>query len=1341
MAPKPSDENAQSKPVPRPANESKPTDTPRKMFSKFEIHKKLGSGGMGSVYLARDTELDRFVALKILPKDKADNPTLLKRFKSEAQAAATLRHDNIVMVYGAGEHEGYYYMVMEYVEGVDVHRLIAKKDQLSVKRSIEIVKQVGSALEHINSKGIVHRDIKPSNLFIQRDGIVKLGDLGLARSLEDSEEAGVTRAGTTVGTVDYISPEQARNSKAADIRSDIYSLGCTWYHMLTGLPPFPDGSLTNKLHAHAVKPPPNPQIVNEAVPDGVVAIMHRMMAKRPEDRYQTPTELIQDLEQSILTKQDIANTVLASLQEEDDFIEAESKTPIPPTTAPQDHSPKTPSPRNQPIQTPLPKAANKQKGSTEAGQTTTTSSEVQPTENPNNSSIRKMTIPSQRIDASTKGPTDDSFRMQVDPLKLVLAGGSTLILLAALIYGVNFLFQTMTTHGNSNQSGVVNEVGPLDNRQKDEQGNPEENPQGSQDGSESKDEKDKTASVTVKSIAQVEVEKRADQLSKEFFPILDASQRLHLQNYSWLNKFLISNAASDLKTLKVQRFSNRATANDAFDSVPLAYKNAPNKGAVIEIAGDQSLTLRPIRLVPSQHIVLRGISSRDGSRPLLMIEPSDVDPLFAVSKGTLEIENLDLVILPPRRMTSSARPLFQLDGGELFLNDSSISSIHPAPNSLIEMVPNAQLANRVVMQDVVVRGDGLTVAEEMSSTDELVSVNSLFINKSVPLFKLASSSEGTSESQISPPAINLQLFSSTCISGKNGLSIPAGLEGVFRVYSFKNLYAALESGNHFIPSGSPITMTKLGVDSSRPGVKMRWFEKGSNYSGWATLLHFADDSRTPVKNAKDWNKLWDLAVTDNQVKFDVWTTANQNRMGPLKELKATNLLGERGDGIGCNISSLEAPEGRLLLERYETRLLTKFAALFPLESEGSTAEEFKIPKESTEFFERLQSDEWADNTHFVLTSSVNNKDTLEIPWKPVSVTGKSLTIEFRPSKSSQKVLFRPETTTGDRALITVERGDLRLLNLGFDARTARNGELPRSVVDVLDGSFLLEHCLVQTTFQDPEEKMEPVLESVIRWRETEAVEKEFRTGRIIDSFLYSFNPPVHSSVEKSRLQILNSCLLSGSSVVRQEIIPEHQNPDNENFWTNSTLSSWNQFFEIVDRRNQSLDSNSIELEMFHLFLGPAYLNNQKTPELVRFNGQSLEKPFLRTTIAYVGRDDSVRTVMAYRNPDENESTVTTEDQTRLLTGYANPFDTLPEAGKLLSLKAPLPEKQERYVSPLSYAIDPNSAGDNVDGTPEFGADLDSLPSYMTGKKGAYSKGSNNKAWNRNSNAGSRGPEF
>src|SRR5690606_30393858 len=136
----------------------------------------------------------------------------------------------------------------------DMHELVAKRGVLPLKRSIDFMKQVVHALDHLNQRGFVHRDIKPSNLLVNKEGIVKLTDLGLARAVDESLESGITREGTTVGTVDYMAPEQARSSQAADIRSDIYALGCTWYHMLTGEPPFPTGSVTNKLYAHISKP-------------------------------------------------------------------------------------------------------------------------------------------------------------------------------------------------------------------------------------------------------------------------------------------------------------------------------------------------------------------------------------------------------------------------------------------------------------------------------------------------------------------------------------------------------------------------------------------------------------------------------------------------------------------------------------------------------------------------------------------------------------------------------------------------------------------------------------------------------------------------------------------------------------------------------------------------------------------------------------------------------------------------------------------------------------------------------------------------------------------------------
>ena len=290
-------------------------------LGKYQIEKKIGAGGMGAVFLARDMELKRTVALKVLPRDKAANPILVRRFRAEAQASAQLRHPNIVAVFDSGEADGYLYIAMEYVEGWDLYEMVSRRGTVPIRRSIEIIKQVASALQHAYEQNIVHRDIKPSNLLVARNGVVKLTDLGLARSVDDTLETNITRAGTTVGTVDYMSPEQARNSKLADIRSDLYSLGCTWYQMLTGSAPYPEGSVTNKLQAHAVKPIPDPRDKNPQVPEGLTAVIRRLMAKKPEDRYQTPADLIEDLNQSRLTQAAISREILSDLSDDEQTVD------------------------------------------------------------------------------------------------------------------------------------------------------------------------------------------------------------------------------------------------------------------------------------------------------------------------------------------------------------------------------------------------------------------------------------------------------------------------------------------------------------------------------------------------------------------------------------------------------------------------------------------------------------------------------------------------------------------------------------------------------------------------------------------------------------------------------------------------------------------------------------------------------------------------------------------------------------------------------------------------------------------------------------------------------------
>ena len=254
----------------------------------------IGQGGMGRVYLARDSRLNRQVALKILSPERISNPRAIARFQREARVGAQLQHENLVRIYDFGESNGRYFLVMEYIEGKTIGTLISEHGQLPPATAVRLARQVALGLEHAHLKGLIHRDVNPYNILVTRDGTAKLADLGLAIDL--SEEDHVTREGATVGTFDYVAPEQARHSHSADIRSDIYSLGCTMYHMCTGQVPFPSPSLPEKLFAHqALEPTPLEQVV-PGFPEGLAVVIHRMMRKSPDERYATPMQVVQALE-------------------------------------------------------------------------------------------------------------------------------------------------------------------------------------------------------------------------------------------------------------------------------------------------------------------------------------------------------------------------------------------------------------------------------------------------------------------------------------------------------------------------------------------------------------------------------------------------------------------------------------------------------------------------------------------------------------------------------------------------------------------------------------------------------------------------------------------------------------------------------------------------------------------------------------------------------------------------------------------------------------------------------------------------------------------------------------
>lgn len=262
----------------------------------FSILERIRTGGMGAVFKALDTRLNRVVALKVLPPAMTRDPLIVQRFQNEAQAAAQLDHENIARVYYIGEDQGLHFIAFEFVSGTNVRDLIQQHGRLPVPETVNYALQIASALVHTASQSVVHRDIKPSNIIIGPSGRAKLVDLGLARK-ENKDVAAVelTMAGTTLGTFDYISPEQARDPRSADTRSDIYSLGCTVYHMLTGEPPFPEGTVLQKLLQHQGDEAPDPSLKNRDVPESLCSIVRKMMAKDPRRRYQTAELLLRDL--------------------------------------------------------------------------------------------------------------------------------------------------------------------------------------------------------------------------------------------------------------------------------------------------------------------------------------------------------------------------------------------------------------------------------------------------------------------------------------------------------------------------------------------------------------------------------------------------------------------------------------------------------------------------------------------------------------------------------------------------------------------------------------------------------------------------------------------------------------------------------------------------------------------------------------------------------------------------------------------------------------------------------------------------------------------------------------
>jgi eukaryotic-like serine/threonine-protein kinase len=303
----------------------------------YVVLDKLGKGGMGAVYKAQHKRMKRIVALKMLPSSATKSSDSVKRFQQEVEAAARLSHPNIVTAYDADEAKGVHFLVMEYVEGRDLFALVKEKGTLSVARAVDYAVQAAKGLEYAHAQGVIHRDIKPHNLLLDNNGTVKILDMGLARieeavaGTDAMATEGLTQSGQVMGTLDYMPPEQALDTSTVDLRADIYSLGCTLHYLLTGKPPYSGDTVGKKIVAHRENPIPCLRGLRSDVPESLDAVFQKMLAKRPEGRPQSMSEVISQLQGCALAPGAAASSMslpdASPYSQTVDFLRGDTKPP------------------------------------------------------------------------------------------------------------------------------------------------------------------------------------------------------------------------------------------------------------------------------------------------------------------------------------------------------------------------------------------------------------------------------------------------------------------------------------------------------------------------------------------------------------------------------------------------------------------------------------------------------------------------------------------------------------------------------------------------------------------------------------------------------------------------------------------------------------------------------------------------------------------------------------------------------------------------------------------------------------------------------------------------------
>jgi serine/threonine protein kinase len=1160
----------------------------RTSLGKYQIQRELGTGGMGTVYLAIDTNLKRTIALKVLHRERTANDTLVRRFESEARAAAQLKHENIVTVYDAGQIDGNLFIALEFVDGTDIHELVARRGPIPLKRSIGFIKQIARALEHLNNQGFVHRDIKPSNLLLTKDGIVKLTDLGLARAVDESMQSNITREGTTVGTVDYMAPEQARNSQAADIRSDIYSLGCTWYQMLTGNPPFPDGSVTNKLYAHISKPRPDPRASNPNIPEEIVAIMQRMMARKTDDRYQTPQDLIKDLD-----------NLGSGFKRLEELLHSDADDNSPPSSTSARHTPAHGSPLPLPPRHPLKTKSDDSHppqrldvdgppsdSRTPARQLPARRMPAPARETPpvkGTSSDRQLPVGAtpgtgsgrQRLPSAKRGGiiSDEPVGKSRDsnrPLSETTSSAgwqpSTVqigIVVAAAAVGLLAWFGASYWNNGNASNGTDVTRNPFDPLARGQQASVVDDEGAKKSEKQATDEKrtKKTSGKQGKSLVVAD-SKSLGPVDKSIGAGLVAGRPGERAEFpAWIAELWdprspsVFKGTTGLRILTVGR-SGRDPAQ--FSSLADAVAEIPPDGAVIELRGPGPFLLPAQKIEKKRQVIFTGIGAQDAGsaagggaaeaarRPLIVIVPSSISKTasgIVGSESSLTFYGVHLVVFADQFRGEEPLRLVDVRSANLAVQKCSVTLVgsRTAPTvafSVSTPTPAADRSPRLLLDRTVVRGNDLTAIDADVPNLDLLAINSLFATGKAPLLALSSNSAVPGAASEDRQGRTLRFFSTTACSDDSTISLRANPDSsdppLTRFLVLNSVF-----GTAGQPQSSMIAINSWAALADRPATSGRfknlsWKSQSFVARGWqGNLVANEAGVHLTVRDAPDWGGFWgdphsSIGYEPTQLtNLRDFSTVTPDQFQPEKSLLHQSTDDPAAAGCDTTLLAVCGPD---LIRRAEA-FSRRPAAPSEMDDEppaSAAVREVNLDnpvRSSKEDLGKIISQmDWPDGTRFLV------RGTKKKACSPIRVVNRSLTIEFADKALVLAFDDRKVDASASRdAFITVAGGSINIVNATMLIEPSTRPST-RRLLDVQGGNFSIRNSVLSGP---PREN--PGYESLIQFSATQdaslpAGESEPLIGSVRNSFLSSVKTVFSGDLSARNLLLENSILVAGNRI-------------------------------------------------------------------------------------------------------------------------------------------------------------------------------------------------------------------